>query len=365
MNTVETENIVFSYKDIERLGKTNLSDKLIKYIYGGADQHQCVERNKTDIEKILLMPKVCANLEERCLETEILGHKIGMPFGFSPTMCRAWINDYGEIQAARAASDNNIPFGLSSYAETSIEQVGKSVREKNCLKIMQMNVYSKDSMNEEIIKRLEKSGFHAIAITLDHAVHGNRSFDKAIEEDNSTVHWPMPNFPKGILSELMKDTSKDASEVDSYCQTWDDIRRLKKLTKLKILAKGICKPEDALAAVEAGVDAVWVSNHGGRQLGDGPSTIESLRRIAPVLKGKGVELYVDGGFSKGTDILKGLALGANCVFFGRPVLSALAYDGEEGVEKLIEILSKELKNAMALVGCSKVSDIDESILWVE
>lgn len=273
------------------------------------------------------MPKVCAGVKDKCLETEILGHKIDLPVGFAPTMCRAWLNDAGEVQAAKAAANFNIPFGLSSYAETSIEEIGRSCKNDNNLKIMQMNVYSKDSMNVEIIKRLEKAGFHALAITLDHAVHGNRSFDKTMEdEEDSSFSWSMPNFPRGIMEEFINSASSDPSEVETYTQTWDEIRRLKSLTNLKILAKGICRPEDALAAVDAGVDAVWVSNHGGRQLGDGPSTIESLKRIAPVLKGKGVELYVDGGFSTGSDILKGLALGANCVFVGRPVLSAISFN---------------------------------------
>lgn len=358
---------VFTYNDIEKLGKEKMSDRLAKYIYGGADQHQGVERNMKDLEKILLMPKICAGVKDKSLETEILGHKIDMPLGFSPTMCRAWLNNYGEIQAAKACSSYNIPFGLSSYAETSIEQVGKALKFDKILKIMQTNVYSKESMNLEMIKRLEKAGFHAIALTLDHSVHGNRSFDKTMEdnEDGEGSSWLMPNFPKGIMEEFAKSDVTDPSEVETYTQTWDEVRVLKKLTNMKILAKGICRPEDALLAVEAGVDAVWISNHGGRQLGDGPSTIESLRRVAPVLKGKGVELYVDGGFRKGTDILKALALGANCVFVGRPVLSALSYNEQEGVEEMLDILKKELSNAMTLVGCSKISDIDESILYEE
>lgn len=128
------------------------------------------------------------------------------------------------------------------------------------------------------------------------------------------------------------------------------------MTKLPIILKGIQCAEDALRAVEVGADAIWVSNHGARQLDTTPASIEVLEECVQAVKGK-IEVYFDGGISRGTDVLKALALGARCVFIGRPVLWGLAYNGQGGVERVLQILNDELRRAMILTGCLKLSDI--------
>lgn len=293
------------------------------------------EKKKYCLVRILLCPKVCANLSPRDLSTSILGFKISMPIGFAPTGCREWVINDGELFAARSAAAHNLPFSLSSFTEIPIEIVNKSMKEYgNPLRIMQMSVYPEDGMSMEIIKRVEKCGFQAIVLTLDHPVHGRRQFDGS-EEDDPWEETGLPNLPEKLLldyEKALKDGSLD--EIETCTETWKDITKIKQMTKLKVIAKGISKPDDALEAIKAGVDAIWISNHGGRQLGDGPATIDCLRRIAPILKHTNVEIYIDGGFKTGKDVLKALAMGARCVFIGRPVLSALAIK----VQKFITII---------------------------
>ncbi|CAD5112777.1 DgyrCDS1989 [Dimorphilus gyrociliatus] len=363
---MEETQSCFCLEEMEKIGREKMDKSVAKYIYGGADQHQAVSRNREAIKEILLAPKVCAGISKRDLSTTILGQKVDMPIGFSPTMCRAWITDEGEIYAAIAAGEANIPFGFSSFTETSIEDVGESMADfENPLKIMQMSIYPEKEMTMEIIKRIKKAGFQAIAVTVDHPVHGRRDFDGGDDEEPEI--WQetgLPNFPKKLLYLHEKEkNNKDPDEIETTHETWQQITDLKEWSGLKVVVKGIARPEDAEAAIKAGADAIWVSNHGGRQLGDGPATIDCLRKIAPVVKKAGVDLYIDGGFRTGSDVLKALALGANAVFIGRPVLSAIAYNGYEGVKEMLGILRKELDISMALCGCSKLSDIDQSILW--
>lgn len=358
---------VFCLDDIEKIGREKMDPSVAKYVYGGADQHQGVARNRNAMKDILLSPKVCAGITKRDLSTTILGQKVAMPIGFSPTMCRAWIKDEGEIYASIAAAEANIPFGFSSFTETPLEEVAESMKDfENPMKIMQMSIYPEKPMTMEIIRRIKRVGFQAIALTVDHPVHGRRDFDgKDDEEPELWQETGLPNFPKKLLLDYEKEKdSKNPDEVETTHETWQQITDMKEWSGLKVLVKGIARPEDAEAAIKAGADAIWVSNHGGRQLGDGPATIEALRRLAPVVKKyPNVNLFVDGGFRTGADVLKALAIGADCVFIGRPVLSAIAYNGYEGVKEMLSILKKELDISMALCGCSKISDINESVLW--
>ncbi|CAD5112776.1 DgyrCDS1988 [Dimorphilus gyrociliatus] len=359
-----SEKVPFSLDDIEKAAKKKMEKDVADYIYGGADQHQGVVRNQKVMKEILLNPKVCANLSTRDLSTTILGYKISMPIGFSPTGCREWVIDDGETYAAKSAASWNIPFSLSSFTEIPLEMVNESMKEfGDPLRIMQMSVYPEEAMTKEIIKRVEKCGFQAIVLTLDHPVHGRRSFDGS-EGDDPWEETGLPNLPEKLLLDYEK-SIRDGTleEIETSTESWQDITKIKRMTKLKVIAKGIARPNDALEAIKAGADAIWISNHGGRQLGDGPATIDCLRRIAPVVKQFGVEIYIDGGFRSGNDVLKALALGARCIFIGRPVLSALAVKGEEGVSDMLKIMKRELDISMALCGCRNIEEVSESILW--
>ncbi|CAD5112771.1 DgyrCDS1984 [Dimorphilus gyrociliatus] len=357
------EEVLFDLDQYEEKAKEMIEDNFIRrYIFEGADFDQGIRRNREALKDILLYPRVCRGLaKKRDLSTKILGHEISLPIGFSPTMCRSWIQHDGELAAAEVAIEMNFPFCLSFVAETPLERVAKCYkRTPNCVKFFGVSLYDEESLRE-VVDRAEKCNYHGLVVTVDHPCHGNRRFDKEDHEEYKQFsNITMPNLPKKMQEEF-KD--ENASYDQSPPETFEDLAMLKKMTKLPVIAKGILRPEDALACVKAGIDAVWVSNHGGRQLGDCPATVELLQDIAPVLKGSGVELYIDGGFRHGADVLKALAIGANCVFVGRPVLSGLAVNGKDGIEESMKLMRKELDIAMALCGCNSISDIDSSVLW--
>ena len=214
-------------------------------------------------------------------------------------------------------------------------------------------------MNQDMFKRAEKAGYKAVAITADTSLLGNREAD--VENKFS--------LPKGIRmgtlerymeSTFQGDSGSGLSEyVDKYKHngfTWKDIAEVRSMTKLPIILKGIQCKEDALKAIEYGADAIWISNHGARQLDTTPASIEVLEECAKAVKGK-IEVYFDGGVRRGTDVLKAIALGASAVFIGRPQLWGLAVDGQKGVEDIITILNRELRKAMILTDCMNISQI--------
>lgn len=155
-----------------------------------------------------------------------------------------------------------------------------------------------------------------------------------------------------------------ASLIDSSL-TWDDIKWLRSITTLKIVVKGIMSDADARLAVQHGVDGIWVSNHGARQVDTAPATIEVLSDICRVASRRGVEVYIDGGITRGTDVFKALALGATAVFIGRPVLWGLSHSGEKGVTAVLKLLNEELTLAMKLSGCPSIRDINKSFIRTE
>ena len=213
-------------------------------------------------------------------------------------------------------------------------------------------------LNKDFYERLEKLGYKAIVLTVDHATMGNR------EQDPAHSSKLIQDLQFGTVNKYLGESSKygctnwiefmEKYKHDGY--GWKDIKEIKKLTRLPIVLKGIQCAEDAKMAVESGANAIWVSNHGGRQLDTVPATIEVLEEWVKAVEGK-IEVYFDGGVRRGTDVLKALALGAQAVFIGRPQLWGLACNGQKGVEDVINILNKELKKAMILTDCKNIKEI--------
>ena len=213
-------------------------------------------------------------------------------------------------------------------------------------------------LNKDFIERLEKSGYKAIVLTVDSPVLGNREWD-VVNSLKLFPGWEYSSIQK-YLDQPSKYWCSSGWEFftkykhDGY--GWKDIKEIRKLTRLPIVLKGIQCAEDAKMAVESGANAIWVSNHGGRQLDTVPATIEVLEEWVKAVEGK-IEVYFDGGVRRGTDVLKALALGAQAVFIGRPQLWGLACNGQKGVEDVINILNKELKKAMILTDCKNIKEI--------
>jgi (S)-2-hydroxy-acid oxidase len=249
---------------------------------------------------------------------------------------------------------------LSSWSTCALEDVAAAAPEG--LRWFQLYVYKDRSVALDLVRRAEKAGYKALAVTVDTPILGRREADLR-NRFSLPSHLTMGNFKnvQGAVSSGVNNPGSTGSGLASYVAqlidqtlTWDDIAWLRKNTRLKIVLKGIISVEDALLSVQHGVDGIWISNHGARQLDTTPATIEVLPEIARAVNGK-VEIYIDGGILRGTDVFKALALGARAVFLGRPVLWGLAHSGEEGVYNVLKLINDEFILAMKLAGCVAIS----------
>jgi len=233
----------------------------------------------------------------------------------------------------------------------------------------QLYVYKDRAVTLDLIKRAEKAGYKALAVTVDTPILGRREADIR-NKFSLPAHLTMGNFAKagGAHASGTKSAGSSGSGLASYVAslidrtlTWDDIAWLRTVTNMKIVVKGVLGVDDALASVKAGVDGIWVSNHGARQLDTTPATIEVLSDIVRAVAGR-CEVYLDGGVTRGTDVFKAIALGARAVFIGRPSLWGLAHSGEEGVYNVLKLLKDEFHLAMALSGCTTTAEIKPSMV---
>ncbi|PIK52922.1 hypothetical protein BSL78_10171 [Apostichopus japonicus] len=279
----------------------------------------------------------------------------------------------GEMATAEGAEKCGTVMIMSSWGQVLIEDVAKSAPNG----ILWMQTYlNKDRRNtQNIVQRAEKAGFKAIVVSVDSPCVGIRKnkgyqggdqFIKTLKGEVAAKGFV--NY-QGAVEDIAKARASGDDRLFKYawdqslsCPKWEEVEWLKTVTKLPLIMKGIMTVENAKQAVAVGAKAIIVSNHGGRQLDGLPASIEVLPEIADAVKGTGVEVYVDGGIRNGSDVLKALALGAKFVFVGRPALWGLSMDGADGVAEVLRTLEHELKVTMTLCGCSRLSDIDRSLV---
>jgi len=285
----------------------------------------------------------------------IFGDKLSMPIGVSPTGMHKMAHPEGELATVSACDRMNCLMILSFFSTTSLEDVAK--RAQYCTKWQNVYILNNRDITHNVVQRAIRNAYRAIVVTCDAPVLGNRRKD--VRNEFTLGKFSLEN----INDSSVKQIRDHSSEIFDPSVSWQDLSALKKHVgdTVRIIAKGIMTPDDAELAINAGVDAIFVSNHGGRQLDGGPSTIEVLPEIVQRV-GKRCPVFVDGGFRTGSDVLKALALGADMVFIGRPVLMGLASFGEAGVYKALSLIKEELRRAMMLTGCTSLRDIDRSIL---
>jgi 4-hydroxymandelate oxidase len=263
----------------------------------------------------------------------------------------------------RAAGSSGTIMTLSTLATSSIEEV---IAASTGPVWFQLYVYKDRDVTESLVKRAEQAGCKAIVLTIDTPMLGRRERDVRNNfqlPDNLTLK----NLISAGFEELPSDVQGSglaAYMADLYntSLTWKDVAWLKTVTTLPVLVKGVMRADDAVRAIDHGVDGIIVSNHGGRQLDTVPATITVLPEIIEAVKGR-VEVFVDGGIRRGTDVLKALAYGARAVFIGRPILWGLAIGGESGVRNTLELLRHELDLAMVLSGCQSVQSVPRDLIY--
>ena len=316
------------------------------YASGGAETEATLRRNSNAMERWVFRPKVLVNVRHRDLSTTFLGHRLSMPVMLAPIGAIELFHPDAALVAARVASRMGTISWVSTVTAASLEDVAAAATGPL---IFQLYVRNNRDWVRDIVRRVEKSGYSALCLTVDVPVYGRRERDLHKRYDPRYV-LPRPN---------VGDEVTDAEYPAQW--DWEELAWLRSLTKLPLILKGVMIPEDAVRAVEHGVEVVCVSNHGGRQLDHAPATIDVLGEIVQAVAGR-AEVVVDGGFFRGTDILKGLALGARAVLIGKLQCWVLGADGEVGLQRALELLQRELSTALALLGVPKITDLSSDCI---
>ncbi|NXO24733.1 HAOX2 oxidase, partial [Cisticola juncidis] len=336
--------------DFEAYAKKYLPKSAWDYFAAGADDCTTRDENILAYKRIRFRPRMLRDVSVMDIRTKILGSEISFPVGIAPTGFHQLAWPDGEKSTARAARAMNTCYIASTYSTCTLEEI--SAAAPGGLRWFQLYIHRNRAASRQLVLRAEAAGFQGLVLTADLPYTGRRR-DDVRNGFRLPPHMKVKNLEGAF--EVCKMSPLDPSV------TWNDIYWLRSLTRLPIIIKGILTREDAELAVRHGVQGIIVSNHGGRQLDEEPATIDALVEVVEAVRGR-VEVYVDGGIRKGSDVLKALALGAKCVFIGRPALWGLAYKGEEGLQDVLRILQDEFRLSMALAGCASVSDIGQHLV---
>ncbi|KAL6335248.1 hypothetical protein AAG906_029484 [Vitis piasezkii] len=339
--------------EFQELARQALPKMYYDFFSGGAEDQHTLRENVEAFSRITFQPRILVDVSKIDMSTTVLGFNISSPIMIAPTAMHKLAHPEGEIATARAAAACNTIMVLSFMSTCTVEEVASSC---NAVRFLQLYVFKRRDVSAQLVQRAERNGFKAIVLTADTPRLGRREADIK----NRMVSPRLKNFEGLISTEVVTDKGSNiealASGMFDASLSWKDIEWLRSITNLPILIKGVLTCEDAIKAVEVGVSGIIVSNHGARQLDYVPATISALEEVVLAVGGK-VPVLFDGGIRRGTDIFKALALGAQAVFIGRPVIYGLAAKGKHGVRRVIEMLKDELEITMALSGCSSVKDI--------
>jgi (S)-2-hydroxy-acid oxidase len=346
--------------EFEALAKLKLPKMVYDYYSSGADDQYTLADNIEAFKRLRLVPRVLVDISAQDISTTILGVPSSFPLVIAPTAMQRMAHPDGECATARAAAKNGVIMTLSSWSTTSIEQVAKAA--PGAPRWFQLYVYKDRDVTAKLVRRAEKAGYLAIALTVDTPRLGRREAD-IHNKFSLPSHLTMANFVEEGDAEKSHMEQGAGSGLAAYVASlidrslsWKDIAWLKSITRLPILVKGVVTRADAEIAVRNGVAGIIVSNHGARQLDTSLATIDCLEEVVAGAQGK-VPVFVDSGVRRGTDIVKSLALGAQAVQIGRGVLWGLAVGGEEGVDRVLKLLRDEFELALGLCGCRSVKDI--------
>jgi len=342
--------------DFRTLAKERIPPDVFDYIDCAACDELTNHANLRDFEEIKLLPLCLRDVSRVELSARLLGHSFDLPIGFSPTAFHKLVHASGEVATAKAAKCLNVPMIVSSMSSITLEDIAENSLNNNLW--LQIYIFKDRALTKVLVERAEHLGYKAIVVTTGCPVVGKR--DRNIMNRFS--------LPKNILAANFKKSSIvvhnnpihsiDGAELDPSL-TWKDIEWLQGNSRLPILLKGITNPLDVAPALDLKISGIIVSNHGGRQLDTTESTIRILPEIAQAVSGR-IPLLLDSGIRRGTDVLKAVALGADAILLGRPVLWALAVGGEKGLLEAVNLLTGELRIAMQIVGCSSIAQIREN-----
>ena len=376
----------YNIEDLRRMAQRRLPRGIFEFVDRGTEDEVALCNNRMAFEEIKLKTHVLANVSTRSLETKIFGKTIKMPFGVAPTGTAGLLSYGGEVALAKAAAKAGIPCTVATNAMTPMEEiVGQAGGEL----WFQLYMWSDKELSLKFVDRVKSVGFETLIVTVDGAVASNREYNhrngfevplkytpRLVAQLLAKPGWlatcllqqfikrgvpKFENYPPELMDSLMSKSFK-RSILKNDTLDWDDLKRLRDRWPGNLVIKGILHADDAAMAADCGADGVIVSNHGGRNLDASVAPIQILPEIAARVGGR-MTVIVDSGFRRGTDVIKGLALGADLVMAGRPTLYGAAAGGEAGAYRALEIFREETDRIMGLLGLHTVEEIGPDCLW--
>lgn len=373
-------------EDLRQRARRRLPRTIFDYVEGGADDEYTVHANRRGFERYLFRARTLVDVSARDQSTTLLGERLSTPIILGPTGLAGLVAPWGEVLAAKAAASRGSLFTLSTMSICTIEEVAAAAPPPLWF---QLYVWKDRGITRSLVERARAAGYRALCLTVDVQEMGNRERDRRngftipprvtftnLLDVFRHLGWVlrMSSSPRATFGNFIETgalAKKDAVSVAGFTNkqfdpsvTWKDLEWLRSIWPGPIVLKGITCAEDAHLAVEHGVQAIIVSNHGGRQLDFLPAGTDVLPEVVDAVQGR-AEVVLDGGIRRGSDVVKAIALGARACMIGRPFLYGLAADGQAGVELTLDILSKEIDRTLALLGRPRLADLDRSALRME
>ncbi|MEK2097349.1 FMN-dependent L-lactate dehydrogenase LldD [Vibrio parahaemolyticus] len=374
--------IISASTDYRAAAKAKLPPFLFHYIDGGSYDERTLKRNTDDLGDVALRQRVLRDMTDLSLETEIFGEKLAMPIALAPVGLTGMYARRGEVQAAKAAEKKGIPFTMSTVSVCPIEEVAPAIERPMWF---QLYVLKDRGFMKNVLERAKAAGVTTLVFTVDMPVPGARYRDmhSGMSGPNAAMRrvFQAMRHPSWALDVGLLGKPHDLGNISTYrgeptkledyigwlganfdpSISWKDLEWIRDFWDGPMVIKGILDEEDAKDAVRFGADGIVVSNHGGRQLDGVLSTAKALPSIADAVKGD-LKLFVDSGIRTGLDVVRMLALGADCTLLGRSFVYALAAQGGAGVENLLDLYDKEMRVAMTLTGAKTIADLSRDSL---
>ena len=367
---------IHTIDDAIRLSKKRLPKLVFDFIDGASGDDKLAEINSTALDQIRLEPKVFRNVENRNLSKKIFDFHFDYPFGFAPMGMTNLSWPEADKMIAKESAYNNIPTCVSMASSTTLEDMFTFSEGHSW---MQIYIFQSEEFIMELLKRAEGIGYKVLILTVDVPILSRRARDdrngfgypfkigpKQFLDFALHPQWSLTTLFKGAPQPMNYVTSKSGDQIfrrkESRGATdWNTLKRVRDAWKGKLIIKGVMNSEDALKIKEAGADAIQVSNHGGRQLDSATASINALPLIRKAL-GDDFPILFDSGIRSGSDILRALALGADFVMFGRPLMYAIGADGARGLRRIINLIKEELSTNLGLVGLTDINEVDKKII---
>ncbi|KAF4454294.1 putative L-lactate dehydrogenase (cytochrome) [Fusarium austroafricanum] len=343
--------------DFEAVAQQTMKKESWNYYSTGAEDEFTIIENNRAFLRILFRPRVLVNVEHVDISTTMLGSRVSAPIYISATAHAKLGDPEGEVTLARASNKHDIIQMIPLYSSMHLDDI-TNARGPEQTQWYQIYVKKDRNVTKKAVEAAENRGCKALCITVDNPHLGSR--ERVLRLQQSESEEDDDEFEDAPATEL------DPSLIMNSTLDWNDISWFQSITKMALVLKGVQRVEDVIKAAEWGVEAVILSNHGGRQLDYSEAPIEVLAEVIPILRERGlhniIEVYIDGGIRRGSDVLKALCLGARGVGIGRPFLYAMAAYGQKGVEKAIRIYKDELERNIRLIGCTSVDELHSGLV---